>query len=266
MAARPTLINSVVRALNLLDAVGEAACPMSAKRLTRITGLPPSTVYHLLRTLAHEGYLRRTVEGYILGDQVDVLIGSRASAASARRCRQVLQQLHDEIGAAAYLCLFDDGEIQVVEIVDSPAAPRTDLWVGIHDAAHATAMGKAVLAALPEAARRAYVQTHPMADLTPRTVTSRRVLLRDLAASLAVRVDQEEYALGTVCLAAPVPSADWAAAIAVSVPTHRGPAVLARSAALRRAARLVALAGAPALSPSEKASVARSPAMTQSGE
>jgi len=73
VAAQPTLINSVVRALNLLDAVGAATGPVPAKRLAHAVGLPLATTYHLLRTLVHEGYLARTPDGYVLGERVDAL-------------------------------------------------------------------------------------------------------------------------------------------------------------------------------------------------
>ncbi|GAA1654015.1 IclR family transcriptional regulator [Georgenia ruanii] len=240
---QPTLINSVVRALTLLDAVGACGAPVPAKRLAHLTDLPLGTTYHLLRTLVHEGYLERTGEGYVLGGHLDVLATTPRPAPSRHRSRRVLRQLHDDLGAAAYLAVLDDGEIRVVDIVDSPAAPRTDLWVGVHESAHATAVGKAVLAALPEAARRAYLHAHPLVDLTPHTVTDRRALLRELAAGGELVLDREEYALGTVCAAMPLPTAAVTGAVAVSVPAARGRAVVGRHDALRRAARLLALAG-----------------------
>ncbi|MEE6283254.1 IclR family transcriptional regulator [Georgenia sunbinii] len=236
MAVQPTLINSVVRALNLLDVVGAAESPQPAKKLARIAGIPLGTAYHLLRTLVHEGYLVRTPEGYVLGDRVDSL----GQGAETRRVRQVLHQLHDKLRAAAYLAALDDGEIRLTEIVDSPAAPRTDLWVGFHDAAHATALGKAMLAALPEESRREYVAAHPLVDLTPHTVTSPRALMEEVARAGQLAVDHEEYALGVMCAAVPVPG--LAQAVAVSVPARRAGDVVARADELRRAARLIALA------------------------
>ncbi|MFD1504460.1 helix-turn-helix domain-containing protein [Georgenia yuyongxinii] len=242
MATQPTLINSVVRALRLLDAVGEASGPVPAKLLAHRTGLALGTTYHLLRTLAHEGYVVRTDDGFALGDRVDSLASARHSPIGPGRTRQVLGQLHDDLGAAAYLAVLDDGEVHIAEIYDSPGAPRTDLWVGLHEAAHATALGKAVLAALPEEGRRAYLAAHPMNDLTPRTLTTRRALLSELAAGDGVMVDREEYAVGTVCAAAALPSADVTAAVAVSAPVGRAKEVLASTDHLRRAATLLALA------------------------
>ncbi|AKL64991.1 MULTISPECIES: helix-turn-helix domain-containing protein [Streptomyces] len=65
----PTLIGSVQRALRLVEAMhaeGEA----TAKRLSRVTGIPLPTVYHLLRTLSHEGYVRREHGAFRLAEDL----------------------------------------------------------------------------------------------------------------------------------------------------------------------------------------------------
>lgn len=244
MADRPTLITSVQRALHLLDTVGESNRPLTAKVLARRTGQPLPTTYHLLRTLVHEGYLRRVDgSGYLLGDRVSALNGDSPAARTAR-IRPVLQHLHDELSAAAYLSIFEDGEITLVDVVDSPKAPRVDLWVGFHDAAHATALGKAVLSVLDESHRLDYLSSHDLADLTPRTVTDRRVLLRQLDQANSYALDHEEYSLGTGCVAAAIPSPTLKAAIAVSVPARQVDRIIGRTDVLKRAARLVGLAAA----------------------
>lgn len=243
MEKQGTLIRSVSRALNLLDAVGASSRPVPAKSLARRTGVPLPTAYHLLRTLVHEGYLRRTVEGYVLGDRIDALSTGADGRMWAARCREVLQHLHDEMGAAAYLSVLEDGEVRLRDVVDSPHAPRVDLWVGFHDAAHATALGKAVLSTLPPQSRREYVETHELVDLTRRTVTDMGVFLRQLEDQTDYALDREEYALGTACIAVPVPSDTLNAAVAVSVPVGHVRRVVERRDELRRAARLIAFAG-----------------------
>ena len=243
MEPQSTLIRSVSRALNLLDAVGESPRPVTAKSLARQTGVPLPTAYHLLRTLVHEGYLTRTEEGYVLGDRIDALSAGRPPGPGPARSHQVLQHLHDEVHAAAYLSVYVDGEIRHTDVVDSAAAPRTDLWVGFHDAAHATALGKAVLSTLPEQERREYVETHELVDLTRNTLTDTRVLLRELDGACDYALDREEYAVGTACVAVPVPATSFSAAVAVSVPVRQVRRVVEQRDALRRAARLVAFAG-----------------------
>lgn len=241
MATQPTLINSVVRALNLLDAVGSEPGPVTAKRLARGADLPLATTYHLLRTLVHEGYLDRLEGGYVLGERVSTLAGRRVLADPGGRAHRVLRELHNELGAAAYLSVLDDGCIRLVDVADSPEHPRTDMWVGFDDAAHATALGKAVLAALSDDARGDYLASHPLVDLTPHTTTSRRVLLAELASSPGLTRDREEYAVGTTCLAVPVPSSKVTAAVAISAPVGRAGDATAAERALRRAARLIAI-------------------------
>lgn len=239
-----TLIRSVSRALHLLDVVGSASRPVPAKTLARRAGVPLPTTYHLLRTLVHEGYLRRTADGYVLGDRIDALSAGTPGRWAARS-HEVLQHLHDEVGAAAYLSVLEDGEVRLCDVVDSPEAPRVDLWVGFHDAAHATALGKAVLSTLPAQERREYVATHELVDLTRRTVTDMEVFLRQLEQQSDVALDREEYALGTACVAVPVPSQTLRAAVAVSVPVGQVRRVVERRDELRRAARLIAFASAP---------------------
>lgn len=238
---QPTLISSVVRALSLLDAVGAEAAAAPAKKLARLTGLPLGTTYHLLRTLVHEGFLDRVEGGYVLGDRVDSLAQRRRGTDTGGRTHRVLRSLHDELGAAAYLSVLDDGCIRLVDVADSPEAPRTDMWVGFEHAAHATALGKAVLAALPHDTRRDYLASHPLVDLTPSTKTTRRQLLAELDHSPELTVDLEEYAVGVTCLAVPVPSRRIAAAVAISVPVAKKDQGAGREQALRRAAQLIAL-------------------------
>lgn len=237
---QPTLITSVVRALSLLDAVGEECGPVPAKKLARLTGLPLATAYHLLRTLLHEGYLEREDGGYVLGAQVSTLADRRLE--KGRHTHRILRHLHDELRAAAYLSVLEDGEIRLVDVADSRDAPRTDMWVGFEDAAHATALGKAVLASLPDAQRQDYLSEHPLVDLTAATVTSRKVLLRQLRHSPGVATDEQEYAVGVACLAVPVRSTSMMGAVAISVPAARRATLPGSRYALRRAAQLVALA------------------------
>lgn len=242
MATEPTLIQSVMRALDLLDLVGGADGPMPAKKLARTIGLPLGTTYNLLRTLVHQGYLLREADGYLLGDQAGRLAGPQGAAVHRSRVRQILHGVHTDLRAAAYWAEYIDGSIRVVDIVDSPQAPRTDLWVGMQDAAHATALGKAVLSALPADQRRAFLTDHPLVDLTPRTLTDLRRLESQLAGASGGVLDDEEYNLGTVCLAVPARLAGRPGAVAVSVPPARLPQLLGRVSVLTRAARLLELA------------------------
>lgn len=217
-----TLLVSVGRAINVLDCIGAASRPMSAKSIARATALSLGTTYNILRTLAHSNYVAAERDGYVLGPaHPAVAVDSQAVALA--RSRTIMNGIRDELGAATYLSRFCDGEIELVDIVDTRLTPRVDLWVGLQDGAHATAFGKQILAALDSATRQDYINRHPLAELTPYTVRSPREFLRELELSPTVAVDDQEYALGFNCLAVPVATSSWLGALAVSFPSGAGP-------------------------------------------
>ncbi|MEZ5117633.1 MAG: IclR family transcriptional regulator C-terminal domain-containing protein [Candidatus Nanopelagicales bacterium] len=227
----PTLIQSVQRALHLMEECAAAEGRATAKELARRTGLALPTTYHLLRTLVHEGYLQRLEDGsYALGHRMDLVVGRGRAARAVAQARPALEWLRDELTVPVYLALHDDGEIVVAEIVDGPKAPRIDLWVGMHDAAHATALGKCILAHLAEEDREDYLARHPLHRLTPNTTVDRTRLRDDLREHPQIALDREEYAVGVSCAAAPVVTDRLIGSVGFST-TARG-----RRGDLRRAA------------------------------
>ncbi|OKK23278.1 transcriptional regulator [Streptomyces sp. CB02488] len=222
--AGPELIAYVERALRVMEAAGSHSSEVPVEQLAREAGLPVATVERLLRVLARDGYLTEQADGAF------ALSPDRASPGAAGvgrglpgRIRPVLKTLRDELSAAVYLTLYEEGEIRVMEIVDSARTPRVDLWVGFQDAGHATALGKSVLRELDGAARAEYFSRHPLTDLTPRTITRREELLRQLdsAPGAPVVMDREEYAPGTTCIAVPVYSGDQIGSLGISFRSDR---------------------------------------------
>jgi DNA-binding IclR family transcriptional regulator len=201
----PTLIQSVQRAFRLLEAVSDLDERATAKALAHRTAIALPTAYHLLRTLVHDGYLQRLGDGtYALGQRMDAVAGRGRPARAVAQARPALEWLRDELRSPVYLALYHDGEIVVAEIVDSPRAPSIDLWVGIHDAAHATALGKCILAHLDPDEREDYLSRHPLHALTPHTLVDRAELRHRIEESSRIATDREEYALGVTCAAIPV--------------------------------------------------------------
>ncbi|MEU9060082.1 IclR family transcriptional regulator C-terminal domain-containing protein [Streptomyces sp. NPDC048430] len=199
-----TPIASVQYAFRLMEAVAAHDGGAPANELARQAGLPPDTALGLLRDLTRDGYLRRLDDGsFGLGDMPH---GDHFAHDVAGLVRPALASLRDDVSAAAYLTFYEEGEIRIAEIVDSPQTPRVDLWVGFQDAGHATALGKCVLRELDAEARVEYLTRHTLTDLTPRTITHREELIRQLESSRSVPavMDREEYNLGTVCIAVPV--------------------------------------------------------------
>lgn len=217
---QPTLITSVQRALTVIELVAESSRPITAKTISSRTGLSLGTTYNLIRTLVHEGYLLAERDGLVLGDRLPGMSGSPEGMLIAWG-RAILNELCRDLRAAAYLTVFDDGEIRLVDVVDSTVAPRVDLWVGVQDSAHATAFGKQILAELEPEDRMDYLHRHRLDSLTPYTIADRRDLLRALAQTNGTTVDRQEYALGNRCIAVPLRTPTLVGAIAISLPVER---------------------------------------------
>lgn len=247
--AEPTLIGSVQRALRLVDIVANSPRPLPPKMLAAITGLTPGTTYNLVRTLVHEGYLSSEPDGLVLGSRFPSFqqqIDSRGVFLA--RVRAALRDVTEDLGATAYLSRFDDGEMHLVDIVDAVRNPRVELWVGLQSSAHATALGKQILADLPDEDRMDYLSRHRLEELTPRTISDRRTLLTQLERSPGWTVDQEEYAIGATCVAVPVIAPGLIASLAISLPADRAVVDRTLVSTLQGAARRLSLQlGADAL-------------------
>lgn len=214
-----TLIASIQRAVHLMDVVANARRPVLVKSLAQESGLTLGTTYNIVRTLIHEGYLRQEPDGLVLGGMFPSLRPDNDEGVFLARVRSSLRRVTAELGATSYLSRFRNGEVDVVDIVDAAPSPRVELWVGINNSAHATALGKQILTELDPDGRLEYLSRHPLAQLTSHTIRDRRTLLEELDHHPDAAIDRQEYAIGFTCIAVPVRCPGVIASLAVSVPS-----------------------------------------------
>ena len=223
MRPEPTLIQSVQRALHLMEALAARNGRGTVKQLSRDTNIALPTAYHLVRTLAHEGYVNRLDDGsMVISARVADLASS--SLPGKAEIRGILGSLRDSTGASVYFARFDGRQISIVEVVQSPRTPRIDVYVGAHESGHATAVGKAILAALPIDVRHDYLKTYVPQALTANTITELPVLnaqLDQIPQQRSVAYDHEEYAPKVSCVAAALNKGESAGAIGIAVSTRR---------------------------------------------
>lgn len=227
-AAVPTLIGSVQRALRLLEAVGSHRDGAPAKQLAREAGLPLPTAYHLLRTLTHEGYLRRENGVFVFGPAAERLADGGALQNRRSKIADSLVRWRDSIGVPVYFAVYREGEIEIAGVADTPAAPAVEEWADFRETGHAHAIGQCLLSQLDERTREDYLDRHPVEAITPFTVRDRRSLLERLAATERMQpvIERQEYALGTVCAAIPITAGTTAAAMALSLPLSQADRLL----------------------------------------
>ncbi|MFJ5260623.1 IclR family transcriptional regulator [Streptomyces sp. NPDC088387] len=228
-------MGSVQRALRLLECVAEHEHGAPAKQLARETGLALPTAYHLLRTLVHEGYLRRDKGLFFLGEAAERLSDTAAKQKRRSTVVEALAHWRDLIGVPVYYAVYRDGEIEVLCVSDSPGSPAVEEWADFRETGHAHAIGQCLLSQLDEGARRDHLDRYPVETITPYTVRDDGALLRRLerADGRTPVVERQEYALGAVCAAIPVTLGATAATIAISLPAQQGDRLLAAARELQ---------------------------------
>src|SRR6266699_2108107 len=112
-----------------------------------------------------------------------------------------------------------------LEIVESHRAMRLAARRGDRDPIHATALGKAIAANLPDRRVRAILEAEGMPRLTQRTLTDQHAYLMELAATRerGYAVDDGEHEIDGRCVAVPVLGSNLPAAISYSAPASRFP-------------------------------------------
>jgi len=223
-----TLIGSVQRAMRLLECVAGHEYGAPAKQLARETKLALPTAYHLLRTLVHEGYLRRDKGLFFLGEAAERLSSSGAEQKRRSTVVDALAHCRDAIGVPVYYAMYRAGEIEIMCVSDTPGNPAVEEWADFRETGHAHAIGQCLLSQLDEEARRDHLDRYPVSPVTPYTVRDGVSLMKRLERTRRMTpvTERQEYALGTVCAAIPITVGTTAATMALSLPAHQADRLL----------------------------------------
>lgn len=227
-AAEPGIVQSLTRALGLLDTLAAEDRGLTLSEIAARTSLPVSTVHRLLTTLQVAGYVRFASERGVwqIGVQAFIVgiafVRSREITAIAR---PVLYQMMEASGETANLAIADQGEIVYMAQVESREMMRAMAKPGSRVAMYCSALGKALLAEMPLAEVRKLIEWRGLPRLTANTITSADRLLDELASTRArgYAVDDEEHSVGLRCVAAAVfnEAGQPVAAVSLSAPKAR---------------------------------------------
>ncbi len=214
-ASPPTRIRSVRRAAALLEHVALTPAGSTATAAAAALDVPVPTAYHLLNTLVDAGLLAKDERRrYRLGAKVGLLAEAFLAQVSAPAYLvDRLRELADRTGETAYLSAWRGNDAVLLQIVEGRRAVRVSgLHLGYSGAAHVRASGKMLLAYGRPGTLADYVRTHAVdaAGLAAEIDAARRA---------GYAIDEEEFAEGVACIAAPV--ADGTMAIGVSAPVER---------------------------------------------
>jgi IclR family acetate operon transcriptional repressor len=228
VALRPTAIQSVDRALTLLELIASAGGDVGLNELAARADLNPSTCHHLLATLAQRGYVAKAPgRRYRLGSRM--LAFSQACLRQVdlpQRAAPYLEKINEATGETVHLAILQGDELMTVAKRDARHAVRVDAGtVGKSDAAHATATGKAILAWLPETEIERIVSARGLRGFTPNTITTYPALIEELRSVRreGFAMDREEFQPFVVCVGAPIRDLTGAVvgSISASTPVFR---------------------------------------------
>ncbi|MFZ5852861.1 MAG: IclR family transcriptional regulator [Actinomycetota bacterium] len=216
-------VQSLDRAIVLLDLLADAGGEVGISRLAELSGLPLPTIHRLMRTLVTHGYVRQEASRrYALGPRL-IRLGESAARQLGTWARPQLVELVAAVGETANLALLEGDDVVYVAQVPSTHSMRMFTEVGRRVFAHCTGVGKALLAQLPAETVQEILARTGMPAQTPHTLTDPATLLRELAQirQQGYAIDDGEQEVGVRCLAVPVLGAPAMAAISVSGPAAR---------------------------------------------
>jgi IclR family acetate operon transcriptional repressor len=220
-------IQSVDRALFLLETIAEAGGEATLTELANRTNLNISTCHHLLATLIQRGFAAK-VPGrrlYALGPRIICLGHACLQVDLPRRAQPYLEAVNRATGETVHLAALQGDNVVTLAVREARHAVRVDTGrIGRVEAPHATSVGKAILAWLPEDEIQRIV-AGGMKRYTDKTVTEFPDLLESLRAVRrnGYAIDREEFLPGVICVGAAIrdQAGTVIGAISASTPTMR---------------------------------------------
>lgn len=213
------MATSVEKALQAITLLAEK--PMSASELARRLETHRSTVSRLVRTLEEHRFVRRDPDGTLrLGSFLTTLpAGDLRKQEIIDLARPHIDGLGERFGHTVHLAGLEGADVVYWDKVESRQVLRMYSTVGAIAPAHATGVGKAILAHLPSHRRDQVLGRGELHAFTEHTLTDRTALAARLAgiAEAGWSLDASEHEDFIHCVAAPVLGPDGTAVAAVSV-------------------------------------------------
>ncbi len=227
------IVQSLNRGLEILDYLSKRDEYVSLSELTSYIELDKSTVYRIMKTLLGKGYVRQDEKsrGYSLGFRIFDLSRALSGMLSLEKsATPFLKDLMERTGESAHLAVLFEGMATFISKENSSKVLAINTEIGRREPLHSTALGKVLLAHLPEDEFNDFMNRYAFRKkvgkkFTKNTITKVTDLKKELdrVKMRGYAIDYEEYKPGVRCIAAPVYNADGVviAAIGISGPGSR---------------------------------------------
>lgn len=213
-------IDTLSRALSALFAFSPQRSEWTLDQLAEHLGLNKTSLLRIVRTFLDERLLVRDGDAYRLGPRVMDLSNAFLSTLSVHQAANPsMTELARDTGETASLAILDDLEVVYIAIEQTQREIGIQAEIGGRHPAHATALGKVLLAALGDPEVRRRLEGRELSRLTHRTIVDpeQLILALEVVREQGYATDDEERGIGVRCVAAPIYDHRGAATAALSV-------------------------------------------------
>ncbi len=231
MAATPTSEIAGVRVLHktldILETIKTTEAGFKLADLARAVDLPKATVYRILATLEGRGYLDRAADGsYRLGKKLfEMQRNVPVEQILSRVAQPIMEKLATASKETVNLGILDAGDVVVINTVESPQAVRMSSKIGNRRWLHSTALGKVLLAGMPDREVQRLLRMKGTPRLTDQTLTNRSDIMAEIqkVRRQGWALDNQENEIEGRCIGAAVhgPEGGVLAALSISGPVFR---------------------------------------------
>jgi len=212
---------SLDKSLSILDMFDSQKAEWTVTEIAKKIDTNPSSLYPILHTLEKHGYLRRDDDKkYRLGLSLarkGSLVLEQLDLSSEAKVE--LEKLRDKTGKTVHLGYLNEIEVVYIDKVESTSGIRLYSSPGKTAPLHATALGKAILANVPESRLEKIFSKIELTPQTDKTITFQNELLKEIerVKERGYAIDDEEFEKGVRCIAAPIYRYDGKVDAAVSI-------------------------------------------------
>ncbi|MEX2536075.1 MAG: IclR family transcriptional regulator [Trueperaceae bacterium] len=219
-------MNTIEKGLLVLESLAEFEFPVSLKLLCQKTKVPKPTLYRILQTLLNTGYVSQDgAQGnYAISPKLAEVGNSRRYANLKAGALPLMEGLYNSFNETVNLGVLIGANVQYLHVLETTKPLRWIVRPGAQDAYYCTALGRAIVAFLPQEAQDSLLARSKLEQRTERTPQDTRQLRQILKETRdnGWAVDDEENASGVICFATPLfRGGDPVAAMSVSLPKSR---------------------------------------------
>ncbi len=221
-------VQSVERALIILETLAQAQRGMSIKEISNKVDLAKSTTHRLLTTLMSKGYVIQDNENddYSLGLKLVEISSSILENLDIRSyAKDALEHLRDVTNESVHLCIHENGEVVYIDKFEGNHTIRMHSKIGKRGMMHCTGVGKILLSGMTKEEISNIIRKKGLPKLTSKTITETEALYKRLEKirTDGYDIDDIENEEGIRCMAAPIFNhrGETIAAISISGPEMR---------------------------------------------